>query len=65
MAVYFQSGQIDDGDDGMRTQLLNNITHQYAEEPLFNQLRTIEQLGYVVWSWHNVVRNVMGFWLLV
>ena len=33
---------------------------QYLDEPFFNQLRTIEQLGYVVWSSAVSLRDVIG-----
>ena len=49
----------------MKNTLFNLILAQYLDEPLFNQLRTIEQLGYVVLSRHKVVRGVMGFWVMV
>ena len=49
----------------MKNQLLNQIVYQYLDEPLFNQLRTIEQLGYVVQCAHKVGRDVIGFWICV
>lgn len=61
----FQHGLIGDGEDGMKNQLLNQIVHQYMDEPFFNQLRTIEQLGYVVISRHKVTRDVLGYWVMV
>lgn len=33
---------------------------QYLDEPTFNQLRTIEQLGYVVWSRRCQYRGISG-----
>ena len=33
---------------------------QYLDEPTFNQLRTIEQLGYVVFARKSDYRDVMG-----
>ena len=38
---------------------------QYLDEPCFNQLRTIEQLGYVVFSMGANYRDVMGARFLV
>lgn len=35
------------------------------DEPFFNQLRTIEQLGYVVLSRTKVTRDVIGYWVMV
>ena len=33
---------------------------QYLDEPTFNQLRTIEQLGYVVFARNVSHRDVLG-----
>lgn len=49
----------------MKKKLLNLITYQYLDEPTFNQLRTIEQLGYVVFTRQSSVRDVLGVWFLV
>ena len=38
---------------------------QYLDEPTFDQLRTKEQLGYVVFSRPRDQRNVLGAWFLV
>ncbi len=38
---------------------------QYLEEPTFNQLRTIEQLGYVVWARRCTYRGVHGAQFIV
>ena len=35
------------------------------DEPTFNQLRTIEQLGYVVWARPISQRDINGAWMLV
>lgn len=35
------------------------------DEPTFNQLRTIEQLGYVVFSRPHSMRDLNAFWFLV
>jgi len=51
--------------DQMKKKLLNLITYQYLDEPTFNQLRTIEQLGYVVFTRQSSVRDVLGVWFLV
>ena len=32
-----------------------------TEKPIFNQLRTAEQLGYIVWSGADTRANVQGF----
>ena len=33
---------------------------QFLDEPTFNQLRTIEQLGYVVFTRSNITRDIHG-----
>jgi secreted Zn-dependent insulinase-like peptidase len=35
-----------------------DLTEQFLDEPTFNQLRTIEQLGYVVFTRKNETRDV-------
>jgi secreted Zn-dependent insulinase-like peptidase len=40
--------------------MLHQVTMQYLDEPTFNQLRTIEQLGYVVFARKSDYRDVMG-----
>lgn len=62
LMCYYQSHQ-DTGDS--RIKLLNEICLQFLDEPTFNQLRTNEQLGYVVWSRHCERRDVIGAWFLV
>jgi insulysin len=44
----------------LRTKLINDVVMQYLDEPTFNQLRTIEQLGYVVFSRSSTYRDIMG-----
>ena len=56
---------IGDDDEGMKNQLLNQIVHQYLDDPLFNQLRTIEQLGYIVGSRHVLLRDVLCYRIIV
>ena len=62
LMTYYQFGI--EGNDP-RSKLLNEVALQFLDEPTFNQLRTVEQLGYVVWSRHNVKRDVVGAWFLV
>lgn len=45
MALY-QIGAIDSGD--LKTSVLNEILCRLIDEPVFNILRTKEQLGYIV-----------------
>jgi insulysin len=49
----------------MRLQLINNIVMQYLDEPFYNELRTNQQLGYVVWSYPQIFRNVIANVFLV
>jgi len=65
LITYFQHGLMGDGEEGLKNELLNQIVAQYMDEPFFNQLRTQEQLGYVVISRHKVVRDVLGYWVMV
>ena len=48
-----------------RNQLMNQVILQYLDEPTFDQLRTKEQLGYVVFSRPRASRDVLGAWFLV
>ena len=54
---YFEVGL--EGTD-LRTKMLHSVVMQYLDEPTFNQLRTIEQLGYVVFSRRSEYRDVIG-----
>jgi insulysin len=42
-----------------------DLLAQFIEKPAFHQLRTLEQLGYLVWSGYQKVNNVDGFIFLV
>jgi secreted Zn-dependent insulinase-like peptidase len=42
------------------TKMLHWVAMQFLDEPTFNQLRTIEQLGYVVVARKTDYRDVMG-----
>ena len=44
----------------MRSKMIHEVVMQYLEEPTFNQLRTIEQLGYVVFARGSSYRDVLG-----
>lgn len=44
----------------MRLKLVNKIVMQYLDEPFYNELRTNQQLGYVVWTYPQICRNVIG-----
>ena len=53
--TYFEVGP-----HTMRLGLVNAIVMQYLSEPFFNELRTQQQLGYVVSSRESATRNVLG-----
>lgn len=54
--TYFEVGQ----DNDMRVSLIINIIMQYLNEPFFDDLRTKQQLGYVVFSRGFSSRDVLG-----
>lgn len=57
LVTYFEVGL--EGTD-LRTKMLHQVVMQYLDEPTFNQLRTNEQLGYVVVSRKVEYRDVIG-----
>lgn len=57
LVSYFEFGP--EGYD-LRSKMIHEVVMQYLEEPTFNQLRTIEQLGYVVFARTSSYRDVMG-----
>lgn len=57
LVTYFEVGL--EGTD-LRTKMLHQVVMQYLDEPTFNQLRTNEQLGYVVVSRKCEYRDVIG-----
>lgn len=59
--VYFQGPQASDH----KTQLISRLALQYLEQPTFDQLRTVEQLGYVVAARRYESRDVNGAWIIV
>ncbi|KAM6578444.1 hypothetical protein CsatB_030281 [Cannabis sativa] len=58
--LYFQIEQ-DMGMDSVRLKTLVDLFDEIVEEPLFNQLRTKEQLGYVVECSPRITYRVFGF----
>ena len=46
--------------DSVKSGLLGWIVEQFMDEPTFNQLRTIEQLGYIVFTMDCKVRDILG-----
>jgi insulysin len=53
----------DKADRPTRARLL--MLAQMTDEPAFNQLRTTEQLGYVVWSSYRVFATTLGYRVLI
>ncbi|KAM1995522.1 hypothetical protein ACFX15_028559 [Malus domestica] len=58
--LYFQVEQ-EAGIESIRLKTLIDLFDEVVEEPLFNQLRTKEQLGYVVECGPRVTYRVYGF----
>lgn len=58
--LYFQIEQ-DFGMGSMKLKALIDLVEEIVKEPLFNQLRTKEQLGYVVDCSSRVTIRVLGF----
>lgn len=56
--TYYEVGTAEN--DNLRLGLTNSIMMQYLSEPFFNQLRTQQQLGYVVFSRAVNTREVLG-----
>jgi insulysin len=57
LIAYFEVGL--EGTD-IKTKMIHQVVMQYMDEPTFNELRTIQQLGYVVFSRRSDYRDVMG-----
>lgn len=60
--TYYQGPQCK-GD--IKASLLNQLVMQYISEPFFDDLRTKQQLGYVVFSRHDDIRDVLGCQFLI
>lgn len=63
LVSYYQYGH-DRLDDG-KISLLNQLSQQFLNEATFDQLRTKEQLGYVVFTQAKATRDVYGAWFLI
>lgn len=59
--LYIQIGLI----PNHRDRILNELVSQIVHEPCFNRLRTIEQLGYVVFSGTRETRTTFGLRFLI
>jgi insulysin len=64
LVSYYEYGR-DEGTDGGKMNLLNKLVMQYLQEPTFDQLRTKEQLGYVVFSRPRNTRDIQSAWFLI
>lgn len=62
VVTYFESGP--EGSD-LKLKLINKVVMQYLNEPFFSDLRTKQQLGYVVFSRPLCVRDISGCQFLV
>ncbi|PRQ34798.1 putative insulysin [Rosa chinensis] len=62
--LYFQIEQAVKS-ESVRLKVLIDLFQEIVQEPLFNQLRTKEQLGYVVLCGQNCTCNVFGFYFCV
>ncbi|KAL8129849.1 hypothetical protein V2J09_019004 [Rumex salicifolius] len=58
--LYYQIEQ-DNRDDSIRIKALSDLFDEIVEEPLFDQLRTKEQLGYVVECSSRMTYRTFGF----
>lgn len=58
---YIQVGHVMD----LKQRACLQLFAQIAEEPAFDQLRTKEQLGYVVWSGVRPAATMMGYRILI
>lgn len=62
IVTYYEVGI--EGDD-LKQKLTNSIVMQFLNEPFFNELRTQQQLGYVVFSRAVNMRDVIGAQFMV
>jgi len=49
----------------LKTALVNAVLMQWMGQPFFDDLRTDQQLGYVVWGRSRKIRDVIGNFFLV
>jgi insulysin len=62
LLAYFQTSQ---NNQDISTRILVQLGRLYLDEPTFNQLRTIEQLGYIVFTSIFSSGNDTGTYVLV
>ncbi|MCP4298421.1 MAG: hypothetical protein GY786_22780, partial [Proteobacteria bacterium] len=58
--LYFQSGP-----QNTKQSVTINLLQQIIEKPFYYQLRTMEQLGYIVWSGQRKINKIDGMYFLV
>lgn len=63
MSYYQHSLAPANGD--RKLALLNSLANQFLNEATFDQLRTKEQLGYVVWVSTRDARDIISSWFLI
>lgn len=61
--TYYEVGMPDESD--IKKRLTNFVVMQFLQEPFFNDLRTQQQLGYVVFSKACAQRDVIGVQFMV
>lgn len=63
LEYFIQVGKVEK--DNARLRVLTDLLATMLHEPCFNQLRTKEQLGYVVFSGYRLTRSYFGLRVLV
>ncbi|NQU66072.1 MAG: insulinase family protein, partial [SAR324 cluster bacterium] len=58
--IYFQVGP-----ESLKQSVTMDMIQQMVEKPFYHQLRTIEQLGYLVWSGYQQTGKVDGFVFII
>src|SRR5690349_10314597 len=57
MLAYYECGpEVYD----LKKKMIHEVLMQYFDEPFFNQLRTLEQLGYIVFCNISSYRDILG-----
>ncbi len=58
--LYYQVGP-----KSLKQSVTLDVIQQILEKPFYHQLRTIEQLGYLVWSGFQQINKVEAFYLII
>jgi len=61
LVSYFECGQKDD----LKSANMVKLLQHYLEQPAFDELRTVQQLGYVVACREQTARDITGFIFLI